>query len=441
MSSASSDRVACAARARIRSGHRGHARRDPPRGRDGRATIVDGGNVLAQQRVAQNGVDATAEAGAVLLAERLAGAAQPSGGWDLNIAGRMTQTAAANNMTVEAAYYTDICGIPLKLDGTGAIFVNRTEDLATRPVGRQCLARAARAAPRPRPTARTGSSVRWPACSSSPARTSAPTSPARSASRSFTVNTRATAVAGYLQGYCDATRGQVLRAAARSPSRSIRSRATGRTTRSTPATPWTFNVVYKIPLCAATARQRRLPRLDPAGRRHGRGRVLDPDRGQPGDRPAVVAVRPCGRQHERRRRRVQHVDRGRDSDLRRPGRAGPAVRPDVQPDQRRRTRIAQPAGDRHRTELRLSDRRPRRQRHEPVVSHAELRLPRAVRPDGSRLQRPARRLHLGQQQRRVRYRQRRDGVPRRRGSSTSWRRARSVPASARAPATRRSGSS
>ena len=36
------------------------------------ATIVDGGNVFAQQRVTQNGADATAEAGAVMLAERLA---------------------------------------------------------------------------------------------------------------------------------------------------------------------------------------------------------------------------------------------------------------------------------------------------------------------------------------------------------------------------------
>ena len=95
------------------------------------ATIVDGGNVLAQQRIAQNGVDATAEAGAVILAERLAGAAAPSGGWDLNIAARLAQTAAANNVHVEAAYYTDICGIPLKADGSGAIHLDRREDLAT----------------------------------------------------------------------------------------------------------------------------------------------------------------------------------------------------------------------------------------------------------------------------------------------------------------------
>src|SRR5215213_7230382 len=71
------------------------------------ATIVDGGNVFAQQRVTQNGVDAAAEAGAVLLAERLAGGSAPSGGWDLNISGRITQVAAANNISVQAAYYTD----------------------------------------------------------------------------------------------------------------------------------------------------------------------------------------------------------------------------------------------------------------------------------------------------------------------------------------------
>ena len=57
------------------------------------ATIIDGGNVFAQQRVTQNGTDAAAEAGAVLLAERLAGADEPSGGWDLNIGARIMQTA------------------------------------------------------------------------------------------------------------------------------------------------------------------------------------------------------------------------------------------------------------------------------------------------------------------------------------------------------------
>ena len=61
---------------------------------------------------------------------RLAGAATPSGGWDLNIAARLAQTATANNITVEAAYYTDICGIPLQLDGSGAINLDRTENLA-----------------------------------------------------------------------------------------------------------------------------------------------------------------------------------------------------------------------------------------------------------------------------------------------------------------------
>ena len=98
--------------------------------------IVDGGNVLSQQRIVQAGSDATAEAGAVLLAERLAGASMPSGGWDANIATKLTQTAAANNMTLGAAYYTDICGIPLKSDGTAALTADFHEDLSSAmPVG------------------------------------------------------------------------------------------------------------------------------------------------------------------------------------------------------------------------------------------------------------------------------------------------------------------
>src|SRR4029450_2122128 len=59
------------------------------------APIVDGGSVLAQQRGSQTAAGATAEAGAVILAERLSGVTEPSGGWDLNIWNRINQTAAA----------------------------------------------------------------------------------------------------------------------------------------------------------------------------------------------------------------------------------------------------------------------------------------------------------------------------------------------------------
>ena len=212
------------------------------------ATIVDGGNVLAQQRVAQNGADATAEAGAVMLAERLAGAAAPSGGWDVNISGRLLQTAAANNVTVEAAYYTDICGIPLKADGTGAINLDRTENLAAA----LQVGNFSHVLP--------GGTATAPDC---PNRLVGPVAGVLIIGRkdvaayvagaigitTFRVNTRATAVAGYLQGYCDATEGHycaLLPVAF--PVHNIA--CNGNNSPTDTGTAWVFNNVYKIPLCS-----------------------------------------------------------------------------------------------------------------------------------------------------------------------------------------------
>ncbi|MBI2781796.1 MAG: Tad domain-containing protein [Chloroflexi bacterium] len=211
-------------------------------------TIVDGGNVLAQQRVAQNGVDATAEAGAVLLAGRLAGQSDPSGGWDLNVAGRIAQVAAANNVTVRAAYYTDICGIPLKADGTAAIFGNRSEDLNNA----LKVGNASHILP--------GGTATAPDC---PNRLVGPvagvlvladkivgTYVARAIGiASFTVTTRATAVAGYLQGYCDATQGKycaLLPVAF--PVDMITCDGNNRPIDTGQS--WQFNKVYKFPLCS-----------------------------------------------------------------------------------------------------------------------------------------------------------------------------------------------
>lgn len=214
------------------------------------ALIVDGGNVLAQQRVTQNGADAVAEAGAVMLAERLAGANEPSGGWDLNIAARLAQTATANNMTVEAAYYTDICGIPLQSDGSGAINVDRTEDLsAALQVGN-----GSHALP--------GGTATAPDC---PNRLVGPVAGVLVIARkdvaafvagavgirSFRINTRATAVAGYLQGYCDATEGKYCALIPIAFPVNIQ-RCDGNNKPIDEGTPWVFNVVYKIPLCAGS---------------------------------------------------------------------------------------------------------------------------------------------------------------------------------------------
>jgi Putative Flp pilus-assembly TadE/G-like len=215
------------------------------------ATIVDGGNVLAQQRVTQNGADATAESGAVMLAERLAGADPPSGGWDANIAARLAQTATANHITLEAAYYTDICGIPLELDGSGAINADRTENLPAALV----VGNTTNALP--------GGTATAPDC---PNRLVGPVAGVLVIARkdvgayvagaigirSFRVNTRATAVAGYLQGYCDATEGHYCALMPLAmPVNAIS--CDGQHNPVDTGEPWTFNIVYKVPLCSTSS--------------------------------------------------------------------------------------------------------------------------------------------------------------------------------------------
>ena len=168
------------------------------------ALIVDGGNILSHQRITQTGSDSASEAGAIVLAERLAGVPQPGIGWDATINQKVLSSAAANNMTVNAAYYTDICGIPLRSDGTGALNVDGTENLA------QAVTVGSGSLP--------GGAATTPDC---PSRAVGPvagvlvigqkdvaTFVARAINiRTFRVNTRATAVAGYLQGFCDASQG------------------------------------------------------------------------------------------------------------------------------------------------------------------------------------------------------------------------------------------
>ncbi|MBI2782080.1 MAG: Tad domain-containing protein [Chloroflexi bacterium] len=168
------------------------------------AVIVDGGNVVTQQRVAQTGADSTAEAGAIVLAQRLAVTTTPSGGWDAEVVAKLAASASANNVVVKAAYYTDICGIPLKSDGTAALSVDGTENLGV----------AMRVGSGGLP----GGSATTPDC---PSLKVGPVAGvliigektvgayvARAIGiPTFTVTTRATAVAGYLQGYCSASQG------------------------------------------------------------------------------------------------------------------------------------------------------------------------------------------------------------------------------------------
>jgi hypothetical protein len=168
------------------------------------AVIIDGGNLVTQQRMTQTGADSTAEAGAIVLARRLAGAATPASGWDAEVAAKVTQSAAANDVTVQAAYYTDICGIPLKSNGNAALNADGTENLA------QALQVGTGSLP--------GGTATAPDC---PSLTVGPVAGvlvlghrdvgayvARAIGiPSFDVTQRATAVTGYLQSTCGSSQG------------------------------------------------------------------------------------------------------------------------------------------------------------------------------------------------------------------------------------------
>lgn len=81
----------------------------------GVALLLEGGNAYAQQRGVQNGADAAANAGAMVLAQRLGGAIKT----DADVAAAITASSGANSLSTNAAYYTDVAGKPI--DATGAI--------------------------------------------------------------------------------------------------------------------------------------------------------------------------------------------------------------------------------------------------------------------------------------------------------------------------------
>ena len=86
------------------------------------ALIIEGGNVFAQQRIAQNGSDSAATSGALVVAERLSGATRTGA----DVANAVNASATANSITVVAAEYTDDFGDPIgaTVDPTGPIPTN-----------------------------------------------------------------------------------------------------------------------------------------------------------------------------------------------------------------------------------------------------------------------------------------------------------------------------
>lgn len=99
----------------------------------GTALVVDGGNAMAQQRATQNGVDAAAQAGTVVIAQYLMGGTSATGAtgtcpapvpadpWDLEVCRAVYGSAANNHVTIVNALYTDFKGDPLTAVGAGAM--------------------------------------------------------------------------------------------------------------------------------------------------------------------------------------------------------------------------------------------------------------------------------------------------------------------------------
>ena len=81
--------------------------------------IVDGGAVFAQQRVAQNGSDSTATAGALVVAEKLSGTTRTGA----DVQNAVDAAAAANGLGTVSAEYTDAFGasIGAAVDAASAI--------------------------------------------------------------------------------------------------------------------------------------------------------------------------------------------------------------------------------------------------------------------------------------------------------------------------------
>lgn len=81
------------------------------------ALVVDGGFAWAKQRDTQNAADASAEAGATILMQNLAGVSPAK--TDADVEAAVTQAATENGTAVDVAYYTNIDGA--LIDPSGAV--------------------------------------------------------------------------------------------------------------------------------------------------------------------------------------------------------------------------------------------------------------------------------------------------------------------------------
>ena len=327
------------------------------------ATIVDGGNVLAQQRVAQNGADATAEAGAVMLAERLAGRRHAVG----RLGRQHRRPPRADRGGQQHHGRGRVLHGHLRHPAAARRHGRDQRSTAPRTCRWRCRSgNGTHALP--------GGTATAPDC---PNRARRPVAGVlvigrkdvgdvrrrRDRHPDASGDTRATAVAGYLQGYCDATEGDycaLLPIAM--PGQPIACDGSNKPV----DTGDRLEVQHRLQDPAVPSAPGNVGWLDwdpPAG---GAGEVVCSilHRRQPGDRPAVVAVRRRDRQPERRRRRrATCTSRMRSG----PTKARSCWCPSSTSPATRHTAPTPTAASRPivtAAELRLPGRRPWRQRHE-----------------------------------------------------------------------------
>ena len=72
------------------------------------ALVIEGGNAFGQQRISQNGSDSSANAGALVIAEKLGGASRVQS----QVYAAINTAATANGLSAWTAEYTDGLGAP-----------------------------------------------------------------------------------------------------------------------------------------------------------------------------------------------------------------------------------------------------------------------------------------------------------------------------------------
>ena len=91
--------------------------------------VIDAGAAFAQQRIAQNGSDATSTAGTVVIAQSLSGI--PRSGADVRTA--VDNAAVANGLTLLTAEYTDDLGSPIGQNVVATGSIPRMPGVSARP--------------------------------------------------------------------------------------------------------------------------------------------------------------------------------------------------------------------------------------------------------------------------------------------------------------------